>query len=140
MTQRSTEKQPDSNPGSDRGRGRTPGISRHDEKRRHPRLHAVMAVEYQVSRLTAREFWQGPGAVRNLSFGGIYFTCKDPLPLRTGQIHQFKFSAAAPGGPPRPDEHLSARGLVLRVEHRVGEAAACGIAVKFLTPLQFTAG
>ena len=104
--------------------------------RRHPRLYAALAMKCQVSLLESERSWDGAGTLKNISFGGVYFTCDDPLPLEVGQIRNFSLNPATPGDKLRQLSRLSARGLVVRVERPAPDQAALGIAVKFLTPLQ----
>ncbi|MCX5892667.1 MAG: PilZ domain-containing protein [Deltaproteobacteria bacterium] len=108
----------------------------YEELRRHPRLYAPIPLKYQVSHVESGESWSGEGTLQNISLGGVYFTCKTPLPIEPSQIHNFSIATAA--SPDKLDKatRLSARGLVVRVERPTPGEAACGIAVKFLTPLQ----
>ncbi len=108
------------------------------EMRRHPRLYAALAMKCQVSLLESEKSWDGAGTLKNISFGGVYFTCDDPLPLELGQIRNFSINPATPGDKLRQPSRLSARGLVVRVERPAPDQAALGIAVKFLTPLQLS--
>lgn len=106
--------------------------------RLHRRLYTTVAMTYQVNPLESADSWKGEGTLRNISFGGVYFTCEDPLPLEPGQISNFCIIAAAPCEKLGQASRLSARGLVVRVERPAPDNAACGIAVKFLTPLQLS--
>lgn len=106
------------------------------EMRLHPRLYTALAMKFQVSLLEKERSWDGAGTLKNISFGGVYFTCDDPLPLELGQIRNFSLYPATPGDQWRQPSRLSARGLVVRVERPAPDQAALGLAVKFLTPLQ----
>jgi hypothetical protein len=108
------------------------------EMRLHPRLYAALAMKCQVIWLEAEKSWDGAGTLKNISFGGVYFTCDDPLPLELGQVRNFSLNPATPGEKLRWPSRLSARGLVVRVERPAPDQAVLGIAVKFLTPLQLS--
>lgn len=66
------------------------------EMRLHPRLYAALAMKYQVRLLESAKSWDGEGTLKNISFGGVYFTCDDSLPLEPGQIRHFSLNTAAP--------------------------------------------
>jgi hypothetical protein len=104
--------------------------------RLHPRLHAAVAMSYQMSLLESEQSWDGEGTLKNISFGGVYFTSNDSLPLEPGQIRNFSIKAGAPRDRLHQASSLSARGIVVRVQRPAPDNAALGIAVKFLTPLQ----
>lgn len=108
------------------------------EIRRHPRLYATPALECRVSLLASAKSWDGTGILKNISLGGVYFTCADPLPLELGQIRNFRLNPATPGDKLRQVSRLSARGLVVRIDRPGPDQAALGIAVKFLSPLQLS--
>ena len=108
------------------------------EMRLYPRLYARMPLRYQVSLPGRAETRSGEGILKNLSFGGVYFTCDEALPLEPGQVGDFSLAAAAPGDRRLPGSHLSARGLVVRKEQPAPETGACGIAVQFLSPLELS--
>lgn len=106
------------------------------EMRRHPRLHAAVAMSYQMSLLESEKTWDGEGTLRNISFGGVYFTSNGSLPLKPGQISNFSISTGAPCDRLFQTSRLSARGMVMRVQRPAPDNAPLGIALKFLTPLQ----
>jgi hypothetical protein len=113
-----------------------PGSS--PEKRRHPRLYAALPLKCQLSRPESAQAWEVAGTLKNISFGGVYFTCDDPLPLELGQIRNFSLNSATPGDQGRRPWRLNARGRVVRVERPAPDQGAPGIAVQFLTPLQLS--
>ncbi len=108
------------------------------EMRLHPRLYAALAMKCQVSLLESATSWDGAGTLKNISFGGVYFTSNDSLPLEPGQVRNFSIDTAHPGDKLGQASRLSARGLVVRVERPAPDHAALGVAVKFLTPLQLS--
>jgi hypothetical protein len=104
------------------------------EKRRFPRLKTSLPIGYHVSCPESGELWSGQGLLKNISIGGIYFTCEEPLPLKVGHIRDFVFD---PAMPPRVDydANLALRGKVVRIEKPGLESAPFGIAVQFVHPL-----
>ncbi len=106
------------------------------EMRLHPRLHANVAMSYQMSLLESEVSWSGDGTLKDISFGGVYFTSNDSLPLQPGQIRNFVINTGAPDDRLQQVSSLRARCLVMRVQRPAPDNAALGIAVKFLTPLQ----
>ena len=109
-----------------------------EEMRQHPRLYAPAPLSYQVSEPESEESWQGEGILKNISFGGVYFTCETTLPLEGGQIRNFVIVTAAPREHLSQASRLTARGIVVRVERPAPNGAAFGIAIKFLSPLQLS--
>lgn len=108
------------------------------EMRQHARLSAPIPLSYQVSKLESEETWQGEGLLKDISFGGVYFTCETPLPLERGQIRNFVIVTAAPREHLSQASRLTARGMVVRVERPAPNGATFGIAIKFLSPLQLS--
>lgn len=107
------------------------------EMRRYQRLNVSLAVKYQAGLRESEKSWSGEGLLQNISLGGIYFTCEASLLLEPGQVHNFSIAASTPGDKLRLASRLAARGVVMRVEPPAAGSSACGVAVKFLTPLQF---
>ena len=140
MSQIGPENPPARLPGANRAGGaepKTPEPRKSSlEMRRHPRLYTALAMKCQVSLLEKEKSWDGAGTLKNISFGGVYFTCDDPLPLELGQIRNFSLNTAATDDQLGRPSRLSARGLVVRVERPGAGQAALGLAVKFLTPLE----
>ncbi len=110
----------------------------HEEMRQHERLSALIPLSYQVSKLESEESWQGEGLLKDISFGGVYFTCETPMPLERGQIRNFVIVTAAPREHLSQASRLTARGIVVRVERPAPNGATFGIAIKFLSPLQLS--
>jgi hypothetical protein len=105
------------------------------EKRRFPRLNTALPVGFQVSCPESGEKWSGEGILRNISMGGLYFTCQEPLPLEVGHIRDFTFDTATPPRASPPEVELTLRGRVMRVEQPGLEAAPFGVALQFVHPL-----
>jgi len=110
----------------------------YEELRQHPRLYAPILLKYHVSHLESEESWQGAGTLKNISLGGVYFTCETPLPLEPGQIRNFSIATAAPREKLSQASSLMARGMVVRVERPATDNIAFAIAIKFLSPLQLS--
>ena len=108
------------------------------EMRQHERLYAHIPLNYQVSEPESAESWQGEGILKNISFGGVYFTCETPMPLEPGQIRNFIIVTAEPRDQLSQASRLTALGVVVRVERPGPNDASCGIAIKFLSPLQLS--
>jgi len=104
------------------------------EKRRFPRLKTSLPAMYHVRNPKSGEIWSGQGLLKNISIGGLYFTCEAPPPLEVGHIRDFNFDISMP---PREDydPELTLRGRVVRIEQPGLESAPVGIAVEFVHPL-----
>ena len=109
-----------------------------EEMRQHERLYAHIPLSYQVSEPESEESWQGEGILKNISFGGVYLTCETPPHLEPGQIRNFVIVTAAARDQLLQASRLTALGVVVRVEKPGPNNAVCGIAIKFLSPLQLT--
>ena len=78
--------------------------------------------------------WLGQGLLKNISIGGLYFTCEARPPIEVGHIRDFDFDINVP---PRGDNDpdLTLRGVVVRIEQPGLESAPFGIAVQFVYSL-----
>ncbi len=104
------------------------------EKRQFPRLNTTLPIMYHVRHPDSGERWSGQGLLRNISIGGLYFTCEAPPPLEVGYIRDFNFDTTMP---PKVNynANLTLRGKVVRIEQPGLESAPFGIAVQFVHPL-----
>ncbi|MFZ5450566.1 MAG: PilZ domain-containing protein [Thermodesulfobacteriota bacterium] len=109
------------------------------EKRRHNRLVLSLPVRFHDVAAALGEESGGLGVLKNISMGGLYFECPQPADLRKGQILQFNIAASVPPLDLLGTSHLTARGEVLRLDHLLGADRACGVAVRFLEELTFSA-
>ena len=108
------------------------------EMRRQQRLYPVLPLRYQVSLLESEVAWNGEGTLKNISLSGIYFTCQAALLWEPGQVGDFSIATDPPRDQQGQVSSVKARGVVLRVERPAPDSSTCGIAVKFLTPLQLS--
>ena len=107
--------------------------------RQYPRLYTSLTMKYQVGPLESAESWNGDGILKNISPAGVYFTCEDNLPLEPGDVRDFSITTTSLYDmKSNRASHFKAMGMVVRVERPAMDQAACGIAVKFLTPLQLS--
>ena len=102
------------------------------DMRLHPRLYAALAMKCQVILLEAEKSWDGAGTLKNISFGGVYFTCA--AAAVGGTVRNFSLN---PGLPARVRLPLKRPGPGGAVERPAPDQAVLGIAVKFLTPAAF---
>lgn len=107
------------------------------EKRQHPRLYKCLPMEYQVGQPDAAEVREGQGVVKDISLGGIYFKCKDPLPFATGQTLEFTINTTPVPRKPGPSERstFKGKGQVVRIEPPEKNSPYFGVAVQFLQPI-----
>lgn len=119
--------------------GQTQKIEIPMDLRLYPRMYISLPMEYQVGLLESAKIWDGEGILKNLSSGGAYFTCDAHLPLETGDVRDFRFTATYPSHLNRRQKSLfKATGLVVRVDKPADGQTVCGFAVKFITGLQIS--
>ena len=105
------------------------------KKRQFNRMNTSLPMEFRVEHGESLKSSSGMGVLRNMSLGGIYFTCKTLFPIKANNIYEFDF-ATNPLGLSSPEANLlSVQGLVVRIEQLGLEAAPFGVAVKFLQVL-----
>jgi len=104
------------------------------ERRRFPRLNTSLPIAYHVCNPESGEMWLGQGLLKNISIGGLYFTCEARPPIEVGHIRDFDFDTTMPPGVDC-DADLALRGRVVRIEQPGLESAPFGIAVQFVHPL-----
>jgi hypothetical protein len=105
------------------------------DKRRHPRLHLQLPIRFIVEQPATRESNVGQGLLKDISYGGILFQVKPPLPVKTGNIREFSFFLTPENSQESDLTHLQAQGLVLRIEPPDPNSSAYGVAVQFLSVL-----
>jgi hypothetical protein len=79
------------------------------------------------------------GVLKNISLGGLYFECPWPVDVAAGQILNLSIAATLPSLDLQDTSYLSARGEVLRLDQPAASGRNCGIAVRFLDELIFSA-
>lgn len=107
------------------------------EKRRHNRLVLSLPVRFHDIGAGLGEGEGALGIVKNISLGGLYFECPQPVNLKQGQILQFTIFTSLPSLDIPGTSNLAARGEVLRLDQLLGANRACGVAVRFLGDLAF---
>ncbi|MBU4356208.1 MAG: PilZ domain-containing protein [Proteobacteria bacterium] len=105
------------------------------EKRRHQRLHLQLPIRFIVEQPETRDSQSGQGMLKDISYGGILFQVKPPLPVQPGHVREFSFFLTPEKKKERDLEHFQARGLVLRIELPDQNSSAYGVAVQFLSAL-----
>jgi len=105
------------------------------EERRHPRLHLQLPIRFIVEQPETRDSQSGQGMLKNISYGGILFQVKPPLPVQPGHVREFSFFLTPEKKKEGDLAHFQAQGLVLRIEPPDPNSSAYGVAVQFLSAL-----
>jgi c-di-GMP-binding flagellar brake protein YcgR len=106
------------------------------ERRRYNRLVLSLPVKYSAEKV---EEECSLGVLKNISLGGLYFQCPPPVALEAGQILHLSIAATLPSLDLQETSHLSAKGEVLRLDPPPMSGRTCGVAVRFLDELNFSA-
>ncbi len=104
------------------------------ERRLFPRLNVSLKIGCLLCNPESGEKWAGEGLLKNISMGGLYFTCEELPSLEVGHIRDFNFGTSMPPGEDY-DSSLALRGKVVRIEQPGLGSAPFGIAVQFVHPL-----
>jgi len=105
------------------------------ENRRHPRLRLQLPIRFIVEQPETRDSQSGQGMLKNISYGGILFQVKPPLPVQPGHVREFSFFLTTGKKKECDLAHFQAQGLVLRIEPPDPNSSAYGVAVQFLSAL-----
>jgi hypothetical protein len=106
------------------------------EDRQFSRMNMPIPMNYRIHiSETSEGLWIGQGVLKNLSKGGAFFTCEDPLALAMGNSGTFTISiiSLSPDFPVR--YHIVFKGLVKRIEPPTEAATGFGVAVQLLSPM-----
>ena len=106
------------------------------ERRLYNRLVLALPVKYSLEKDNGD---CSLGVLKNISLGGLYFECPPPLALEAGQILHLNVAATLPSLDLQDTSHLSARGEVVRLDPPTVSSRPCGVAVRFLDELNFSA-
>jgi c-di-GMP-binding flagellar brake protein YcgR len=106
------------------------------ERRRYNRLVLSLPVKYAVEQQNEE---CSLGVLKNISLGGLYFECPPPVVLEAGQVLDLSIAATLPSLDLQETSHLSAKGEVVRLDPPVVSGRTCGVAVRFLDELNFSA-
>jgi len=107
------------------------------ENRQFSRMNMSIPINYRIHISEPSErLWIGQGVLKNLSQGGAFFTCEDPLPLVMGNSGIFTIDIISLS----PDFPVSSlivfKGLVKRIEPPTEGATGFGVAVQLLSPVE----
>jgi len=105
------------------------------ERRLYNRLVLPLPVKYSLG----KDVECSLGVLRNISLGGLYFECPPPVTLEAGQTLHLSIAATLPSLDLQDIALLSARGEVVRLDPPVASGRTCGVAVRFLNGLNFSA-
>ncbi|MHB8069560.1 MAG: PilZ domain-containing protein [Desulfobaccales bacterium] len=106
------------------------------ERRRYNRLVLSLPVKYSSQR---EQEDCSLGVLKNISLGGLYFECPPPTALEAGQVLHLSIAATLPSLDLQDTSHLSARGEVVRLDQPRISGRTCGVAIRFLDELNFSA-
>ncbi len=106
------------------------------ERRQYNRLVLSLPVKYALEKGQAD---CSLGILKNISLGGLYFECPPPATLEAGQVLHLNIAATLPSLDLQDTSHLSARGEVVRLDPPRMSGRNCGVAVRFLDELNFSA-
>jgi hypothetical protein len=107
------------------------------EIRQFSRLNMPIPMNYRIHITEPSEgLWIGQGVLKNLSQGGAFFTCEDPLPLVKGNSGTFTISIISPSPDFPVSSHIVFKGLVKRIEPPTEGVTGFGVAVQLLSPME----
>lgn len=106
------------------------------ERRHYNRLVLSLPVKYYLEKGQEE---CSLGVLKNISLGGLYFECPPPAALEAGQVLHLSIAATLPSLDIQDTSHLSARGEVVRLDQPRLSGWNCGVAVRFLDELYFSA-
>lgn len=101
------------------------------EQRQFSRMNACISIGCRVDLPDSMKSWSRKGILRNISEGGLYFSCKTPLYVKPDTICDFNFTFTHPDKDSTDIDFLSIRGWVVRTEQPGLEFSPFGVAVKF---------
>jgi hypothetical protein len=106
------------------------------ERRRDKRVYPGFPIKCQIQVPESPEKpWMSFGVLKNISYGGLYFSSNDPPPLEEGQIRDFTFTYTKEQptfpesdfiiakcrvvriDPPKPDHRDEDVGVALKIEY-----------------------
>jgi len=110
-----------------------------EERRRHPRLHVTLPLEFRFCLPKARASG-GLGTLTNISLSGLYFHCQPPAPVQVGDLLELVIITHAPDLENPQASRLEAQCRVVRLEPPSKDQPQLGIAVEFLEELSLHPG
>ncbi|MCX5890337.1 MAG: PilZ domain-containing protein [Deltaproteobacteria bacterium] len=110
------------------------------EKRQSLRMNLPVPMKYRLHISEPSEKVRiGEGVLKNLSQGGVFFTCEDPLSFAIGNTGIFTIIIISPSLDSPESSHIVFTGLVKRIELPTEGATGFGVAVQLLSPLEVVA-
>ncbi len=106
-------------------------------RRRHNRLVLSLPVKYYLPEKGIEG--RALGVLKNISLGGLYFESPPPVAIEIGQILHLSIAADLPSLDLPNTSNLVAKAKVVRLVPPVVPGRACGVAVRFLEELAFSA-
>ena len=101
-------------------------VSPFHEKRQFERIEIPESIVCKIYIPQSQKLWGNQGKIKNISLGGIYFTCDEKPPLEKNDIRHLIIDALYNE---QKLYRLEFHGLVVRIEKR---GSQFGVAVKFL--------
>jgi hypothetical protein len=103
------------------------------ERRLYQRFYFTIPMKYQVQVPESTDNpWMSSGVLRNISYGGLYFSSKDKPPLKKGQIRDFTITSGKEH-PNYPEiTFVIAKGRVVRIDPPRPDHPDIGVALEFV--------
>ncbi len=108
-----------------------------EDRRRFSRFIIQLGVRYQIHCPESDKLHQGQGIIRNISFSGILFDAEDTSTLRVGQYLSLTINAPMFFLEQDHIPHLTARGIIVRLEPPGYVNPNYGVAVRLTKNLSF---
>lgn len=103
------------------------------EKRGSSRMNLPVPMKFRLHiSEPSEEVRIGEGVLKNISRGGVYFTCEDPLSLAIGNSGTFTFFILDS----QQRCHMVFKGVVHRIVLPIEGDTGFGVAVQLMSPLE----